>query len=87
VRFADHGTLDGALQQHLVWPDSLLHPLPDELSDDAGALLEPLGVAIHAVGATRGGGPLSGDGLHALYDASLPPEDVGAHPFEKWLVR
>ena len=50
VRFAGHGTLDGALQEHLVWPDHLLHPLPDRLSDDAGALLEPLGVAIHAVG-------------------------------------
>ena len=50
VRFAGHGTLDGALQQHLAWPDWLMHPLPDSLSDDAGALLEPLGVAIHAVG-------------------------------------
>jgi L-iditol 2-dehydrogenase len=34
----------------MLWPDQLLHPLPDELSDDAGALLEPLGVAIHASG-------------------------------------
>ena len=50
VRFAGHGTLDGALQEQLIWPDHLLFPLPDELSDDAGALLEPLGVAIHAVG-------------------------------------
>jgi L-iditol 2-dehydrogenase len=50
VRFAGHGTLDGALQEQLVWPDHLLFPLPDDLSDDAGALLEPLGVAIHAVG-------------------------------------
>jgi L-iditol 2-dehydrogenase len=50
VRFAGHGTLDGALQEQLVWPDHLLYPLPDDLSDDAGALLEPLGVAIHAVG-------------------------------------
>ncbi len=49
VEFAGHGTLDGALREHLLWPDRLLHPLPDELSDDAGALLEPLGVAIHAV--------------------------------------
>jgi L-iditol 2-dehydrogenase len=49
VRFAGHGVLDGALQQELSWPDRLLHPLPDSLSDDAGALLEPLGVAIHAV--------------------------------------
>lgn len=50
VRFAGHGTLDGALQERLVWPTHLLHPLPDSLSDDAGALLEPLGVAIHALG-------------------------------------
>jgi L-iditol 2-dehydrogenase len=48
VRFAGHGGLDGALQEELVWPDDLLHPLPDSLSDDAGALLEPLGVALHA---------------------------------------
>lgn len=50
VEFAGHGALDGGLQEQLVWPDHLLHPLPDDLSDDAGALLEPLGVAIHAVG-------------------------------------
>jgi L-iditol 2-dehydrogenase len=50
VRFAGHAGLDGGLRQEVVWPDRLLHPLPDELSDDAGALLEPLGVAIHAVG-------------------------------------
>lgn len=49
VQFAGHGTLDGALQEYLVWPDHLLYPLPEALSDDAGALLEPLGVAIHAV--------------------------------------
>ncbi|MDT5334635.1 MAG: L-iditol 2-dehydrogenase [Mycobacterium sp.] len=53
VQFAGHGTLDGALQEQLVWPDHLLHPLPDELSDAAGALLEPLGVAIHAVGVSH----------------------------------
>jgi L-iditol 2-dehydrogenase len=49
VKFAGHGGLDGGLQEELVWPDELLHPLPEELSDDAGAMLEPLGVAIHAV--------------------------------------
>ncbi|MBI3214991.1 MAG: alcohol dehydrogenase catalytic domain-containing protein [Mycobacterium sp.] len=53
VQFAGHGTVDGALQEYLVWPDHLLHELPDELSDDAGALLEPLGVAIHAVGVSH----------------------------------
>jgi L-iditol 2-dehydrogenase len=49
VRFAGHQTLDGGLQERLLWPDHLLVPLPDGLSNDAGALLEPLGVAIHAV--------------------------------------
>jgi L-iditol 2-dehydrogenase len=49
VRFAGYGDQDGGLQQRLLWPDDLLHPLPDSLSDDAGALLEPLGVAVHAV--------------------------------------
>ncbi len=49
IRFAGHEDLDGGLQERLLWPDDLLFPLPDGLSDDAGALLEPLGVAIHAV--------------------------------------
>lgn len=50
VRFAGHGDVDGGLREELCWPDHLLHPIPDWVSDDAGALLEPLGVAIHAVG-------------------------------------
>jgi L-iditol 2-dehydrogenase len=49
IAFAGHATLDGGLQEELVWPTGLLHPLPDGLSDEAGALLEPLGVAIHTV--------------------------------------
>jgi L-iditol 2-dehydrogenase len=48
VRFAGHGACDGALREYLVWPSHLLHPVPDTLSDEAAALLEPLGVAIHA---------------------------------------
>lgn len=48
VRFAGHGSLDGALRQVIAWPTRLLHPLPDALSDDEGAMLEPLGVALHA---------------------------------------
>jgi L-iditol 2-dehydrogenase len=57
VRFAGHGDLDGGLREELCWPDHLLHPVPDSVSDDAGALLEPLGVAIHAaaVGHVRPG--------------------------------
>lgn len=48
-RFAGHGELDGGLRERMVWPDAQLFPLPDEISNEAGALLEPLGVAIHAV--------------------------------------
>ena len=33
----------------MAWPADLLHPLPPSLTAEDGALLEPLGVAIHAV--------------------------------------
>ncbi|HEY6797804.1 MAG TPA: alcohol dehydrogenase catalytic domain-containing protein [Kineosporiaceae bacterium] len=49
VAFCGHGGTDGALRQYLTWPDPLLHPLPDTLSDADGAMLEPLGVGLHAV--------------------------------------
>jgi L-iditol 2-dehydrogenase len=48
VGFAGHGTCDGGLQEYLAWPSGLLHPLPDALTDADGAMLEPLGVAVHA---------------------------------------
>jgi L-iditol 2-dehydrogenase len=48
MRFAGHGGQDGAMREFLAWPTELLHPLPDTVSDDGGAVLEPLGVAIHA---------------------------------------
>jgi L-iditol 2-dehydrogenase len=48
VRFAGHGSEDGALREYIAWPDECLLPLPDSLSDADGAMLEPLGVAIHA---------------------------------------
>jgi L-iditol 2-dehydrogenase len=40
---------DGALRQHMLYSARACFPYPDSLSDAAGALLEPLGVAIHAV--------------------------------------
>ena len=48
VRFAGHST-DGALRSLVAWPENLLHPLPDTLPDAEATLLEPLGVAVHAV--------------------------------------
>jgi len=47
--FAGHGSRDGGLQRYLAWPTARLHPLPEALSDADGAILEPLGVAVHAV--------------------------------------
>ncbi len=49
VRFAGHGNEDGGMREFACWPERLLHTLPDSLSDADGAMLEPLGVAIHAV--------------------------------------
>jgi L-iditol 2-dehydrogenase len=49
VVFAGHGSCDGGLRQFLTWPTDRLHPLPGGLSPDEGALLEPLGVALHAL--------------------------------------
>jgi L-iditol 2-dehydrogenase len=48
VVFAGHGTCDGGLREYLAWPTRLLHPVPDALAGAGAALLEPLGVAIHA---------------------------------------
>ena len=49
LRFAGHSIQDGALREAIAWPGHLLHPLPASLSDSDGALLEPLGVALHSV--------------------------------------
>jgi L-iditol 2-dehydrogenase len=49
LHFAGHGEDDGALREYLAWPERNLYPLPETTSDQEGALLEPLGVALHAV--------------------------------------
>jgi L-iditol 2-dehydrogenase len=58
IRFSGHGTLDGAMAELIAWPSQLLPALPEALSASDGALLEPLGVAIHSV--DLGHLPLSG---------------------------
>jgi L-iditol 2-dehydrogenase len=49
IRFAGHSGQDGGLREYLCWEAGRLHALPDSLSDSDGVMLEPLGVAIHAV--------------------------------------
>jgi len=48
VGFSGQGRIDGSLRQFIAWPSHLLHPLPDALSASDGAMLEPLGVGLHA---------------------------------------
>jgi L-iditol 2-dehydrogenase len=48
IRFAGYGIDDGALREKLAWPEKCLHPLPQGMSVIEGAMLEPLGVALHA---------------------------------------
>jgi len=49
IRFAGHAMEDGGLRETIAWPEECLIHLPDLLSDADGAMLEPLGVAIHTV--------------------------------------
>ncbi len=49
LRFAGDGTTDGFLRELVAWPEASLVPVPDNLSEADAAMLEPLGVALHAV--------------------------------------
>jgi L-iditol 2-dehydrogenase len=49
VRFAGDGAYDGGLGEWIAWPERCLVPLPDPLTEADGAMLEPLGIAIHAL--------------------------------------
>lgn len=49
VRFFGSPPVDGAFRERFCHPVSLVEVLPDSVSDEMGAMLEPLGVAVHAV--------------------------------------
>ncbi len=49
MRFAGHGTTDGALRSEMPWPVRLLHPIPEAIPDDEAVLFEPLGIGLHAI--------------------------------------
>lgn len=48
VKFFATPPVDGAFTRYVAHDEDFCHPLPDGLSDDAGALLEPLSVALWA---------------------------------------
>lgn len=50
VAFCGHGATDGGLRTLMAWPRRLLLPVPETLVGDEVALLEPLGIALHAIG-------------------------------------
>jgi len=49
LTFAGDGKTDGALREWVAWSEKSLFPIPDSISDADGAMLEPLGIAIHSV--------------------------------------
>jgi L-iditol 2-dehydrogenase len=49
IVFAGHGAQDGALREWMNWNQNNLYSIPDTLTYADGAMLEPLGVAIHSV--------------------------------------
>jgi len=49
IIFAGYGEQDGSLREYMTWNEKCLFPMPDSLTFEDGAMLEPLGVAIHAV--------------------------------------
>lgn len=49
VKFAGYGNVDGALREKMIWDNDCLFPIPDSFTYSDAAMLEPLGVALHAV--------------------------------------
>lgn len=49
VRFCGTPPVDGALQCYMVYPAEFMAVLSDDISNDAGAVLEPLAIGVHAI--------------------------------------
>jgi L-iditol 2-dehydrogenase len=49
IRFSGLGSDDGSMREWMAWPRHCLIPLPEGLTAADGAMLEPLGVALHSV--------------------------------------
>jgi L-iditol 2-dehydrogenase len=92
MRFFATPPIDGAFAELVTIHEQFAHPVPDTLSDDAAALLEPLSVGLWAcrrggVGAgsrvlVTGAGPvglMAAQSALALGAASVAVTDVNAH--------
>jgi L-iditol 2-dehydrogenase len=49
LRFSGHSITDGTFRELIAWPEDLLFPVPDALTDADAALLEPLGIALFSM--------------------------------------
>ncbi|HUL79877.1 MAG TPA: zinc-binding dehydrogenase [Vicinamibacteria bacterium] len=49
IRFSGQGDDDGSMREWMAWPEKNLFPLPEGFTAADGAMLEPLGVAIHTI--------------------------------------
>lgn len=49
LKFAGSDNTDGAMRTSLAWPENSVHILPENITAEEGAMLEPLGIAIHAL--------------------------------------
>lgn len=67
LKFAGTNGDDGALREFIAYPNRCLHPLPHGFTAAGGAVLETLGVALHALDLSH---------LHAGYDVVI----LGAGP-------
>jgi L-iditol 2-dehydrogenase len=92
MRFFATPPVDGALSEYVLVPADLAFDLPDRVSDDAAALLEPLSVAIWATGKAAvtvgssvliaGAGPiglLAAQAARARGAAAIVVSDIAAH--------
>jgi (R,R)-butanediol dehydrogenase/meso-butanediol dehydrogenase/diacetyl reductase len=61
-------TADGCMAEYLIAPSYSVYKLPDSVSDEIGALVEPLAVAIHAV---RQGNVRPGDRVSIVGDGTI----------------
>jgi (R,R)-butanediol dehydrogenase/meso-butanediol dehydrogenase/diacetyl reductase len=59
---------DGCMAEYYIAPDYACYQLPDSVSDEAGALVEPLAVAVHAV---RQGRISPGDSVAVVGDGAI----------------
>lgn len=49
VRFMATPPIDGAFTEYVVMPADFVYPLPDHVSLEEGAMIEPLSVGVHAI--------------------------------------